>query len=96
LSKNGSDKRKVVSNDELLRMLQSSGNIAADEEPVENTTYNDLSADFFKMFVEKKTGKTFDDLNQSIPQILNNMSLARDEKLTLAGLLLFGKKPQKL
>jgi predicted HTH transcriptional regulator len=92
--KNGSDKRKVVSNDELLRMLQSSGNIAADEEPVENTTYNDLSADFFKMFVEKKTGKTFDDLNQSIPQILNNMSLARDEKLTLAGLLLFGKKPQ--
>jgi ATP-dependent DNA helicase RecG len=92
--KNGSDKRKVVSNDELLRMLQSSGNIAADEEPVENATSNDLNVDFFKTFVEKKTGKKFDALNQSIPQVLNNMSLAKDEKLTLAGLLLFGKKPQ--
>ena len=92
--KNGSDKRKVVSNDELLRMLQSSGNIAADEEPVVNSTYNDIDIDFFKDFLFKKTGKSFDALDQSLPRILNNMGFAKDENLTLAGLLLFGKKPQ--
>lgn len=92
--KNGSDKRKVVSNDELMRMLQSSGNIAADEEPVANTTNNDIDIDFFKDFVQKKTGKNFDGIGQSLPQILNNMGFAKDYKLTLAGLLLFGKKPQ--
>ena len=92
--KNGSDKRKVVSNDELLRMLQSSGNLAADEEPVVNSTYNDIDIDSFKEFLYKKTGKSFDALDQSLPQVLNNMGFAKDEKLTLAGLLLFGKKPQ--
>jgi ATP-dependent DNA helicase RecG len=92
--KNGSDKRKVVSNEELLRMLQSAGNIAADEEPVTNTSYNDIDIDFFKNFVQKKTEKSFDDVGQSLPRILNNMGFARDDKLTLAGLLLFGKKPQ--
>ena len=92
--KNGSDKRKVVSNDELLRMLQSSGNLAADEEPVTNTTYNDIDTDFFKDFVQNKTGKSFDKLDQSLPKLLNNMGFAKDEQLTLAGLLLFGNKPQ--
>jgi len=92
--KNGPDKRKVVSNDELRRMLQSSGNLAADEEPLDNTTSNDIDIEFFKEFVKRKTGKSFNELGQSLPQILNNMGFARDEKLTLAGLLLFGKKPQ--
>lgn len=92
--KNGSDKRKVVSNDELLRMLQSSGNLSADEEAVANTTHNDIDTNFFKEFVQKKTGKAFVELGQSLPQILNNMGFAKDDKLTLAGLLLFGKNPQ--
>ncbi len=92
--KNGSDKRKVVSNDELLRMLQSSGNLSADEEAVANTTHNDIDTNFFKDFVQKKTGKDLAELGQSMPQILNNMGFAKDEKLTLAGLLLFGKNPQ--
>lgn len=92
--KNGSDKRKVITNDELLRLLQSSGNISADEEAVIGSTVNDIDADFFLHFLEKKTGKTFEEVNQSIPQILNNMVLATGDNLTLAGLLLFGKNPQ--
>lgn len=93
--KNGSDKRKVTSNEELLRLLQSSGNILADEEVVANTTINDIDIDFFRQFVQKKTGKTFEDLDQSLPQILSNMGFAVDNNLTLAGLLLFAKNPQR-
>ncbi|MBI3195614.1 MAG: putative DNA binding domain-containing protein [Ignavibacteriae bacterium] len=92
--KNGSDKRKVVSNDELLRMLQSSGNIAADEEPVANTTIDDIDVDFVHRFIKKKTKKTLRGLKQTLSQILNNMGFAKNDNLTLAGLLLFGKRPQ--
>lgn len=92
--KNGSDKRKVVSNDELLRMLQSSGNLAADEESIEGSTYNDIDNIYFKEFIHKKTGKTLDELNQPIPKILENMGFLKNNCLTLAGLLLFGKQPQ--
>ncbi|PKP59525.1 MAG: hypothetical protein CVT88_02750 [Candidatus Altiarchaeales archaeon HGW-Altiarchaeales-1] len=93
--KNGSGKRKVVSNDELLRMLQSSGNLAADEEQVVNSTFHDINIDVFRDFVQKKTGKGLDTLNQLLPQILNNMGFAKGENLTLSGLLLFGKNPQR-
>lgn len=92
--KNGSDKRKILSNDELRRLLQSSGNISAEEEIIDNTSYNDIDVDFFKKFVEDKIGKSLDTLNLPIQQILNNMGFAANEKLSLAGLLLFGKNPQ--
>jgi predicted HTH transcriptional regulator len=92
--KNGSDKRKVVSNDELLRMLQSSGNIAADEETVANTNFSDVDAEYFSSFIQKKTGKTYQEIGQSFQQILTNMGFARDDRLTLAGLIMFGKNPQ--
>jgi predicted HTH transcriptional regulator len=94
--KNGSDKRKVTSNEELLRLLQSSGNILADEEVIANTTINGIDIDLFKEFVKKKTGKSLEEVNQSLPQILNNMGFATDNNLTLAGLLLFGKNPQRI
>ncbi|MEI6577633.1 MAG: RNA-binding domain-containing protein [Bacteroidota bacterium] len=92
--KNGSDKRKVNSNEELLRLLQSSGNVLADEETVKGSTINDVDTIFFAEFLQKKTGKTLEELNQSLPQVLNNMGFANNEELTLAGLLLFAKNPQ--
>jgi len=92
--KNGSDKRRVTSNEELLRLLQSSGNVLADEEIIPGTTINDIDVAFFNDFVKRKTGRTLEELNQSLPQVLNNMGLAKDSNLTLAGLLLFGKNPQ--
>jgi len=93
--KNGSDKRRVVSNEEWARLLQSSHNIIADEEAVNNTAFHDIDTGYFKKFLKKKTKKTLTGLKQTLPQALRNMSFAKDEKLTLAGLLLFGKNPQK-
>jgi len=92
--KNGSDKRRVTTNEELLRLLQSSGNVLADEETVKGSTINDVDINFFAEFLKKKTGKTLEELNQSFPQVLNNMGFANGEELTLAGLLLFAKNPQ--
>ena len=94
--KNGSDKRKVNSNEALLRLLQSSGNIIADEEVLFNTSINNIDETIFKEFILKKTGQRIEELNLTIPQLLNNMSFAVDEHLTLAGLLFFANLPQSI
>jgi len=92
--KNGSDKRKVTSREEIARLLQSSGNMYADETIVQGTTSNDIIIDFFKEFILEKTGKPLEELGLSIDEILTNMGFMKDGQLTLAGLLLFGKNPQ--
>jgi ATP-dependent DNA helicase RecG len=87
--KNGSDKRKVVSNDVLRRLLQSSGNLYAEETPLEQSEIGKhLDKDRFSEFFEKRYGNTpnWGDL----PRILENMRLAKNGKLTLTAALLFG------
>lgn len=93
--KNGSDKRTVVSREEMARLLQSSGNMFADETLVNGTTINDIDDKFFKEFIGKKHRKTIDELGQSVSELLSNMGMLRNGSLSLGGLLLFGKNPQK-
>ncbi|MDY0165666.1 MAG: putative DNA binding domain-containing protein [Thermoguttaceae bacterium] len=95
----GSDKRRVTSREEIQRLLQSVGLVHADEIPVEGTTLNDLDDDHLGKFFEVQYGTTVEEsLKQSglsMAQLLNNLGLARNETLNLAGLLVFGKSPQR-
>ena len=93
--KNGSDKRKVVAREEMARLLQSSGNLFADETLVNGTTINDIDDDFFKIFIKAKTNKSVEELGQSVSELLSNMGMLRNGNLSLGGLLLFGKNPQQ-
>lgn len=93
--KNGSDKRKVIAKEEIARLLQSSGNIYADEALVNGTTINDIDEDFFKSFIKSKTKKTIEELGLSISELLSNMRMLKNGTLSLGGLLLFGKNPQQ-
>jgi len=93
--KNGSDKRKVVAKEEIARLLQSSGNLFADETIVPSATSNDIDKDFFETFIKSKTGKDIEELNLPLLQILENMGFSKDGSLTLGGVLLFGKNPQQ-
>ncbi len=93
--KNGSDKRKVIAKEEIARLLQSSGNLFADETLVNGTTVNDLDEDFFKEFIVSKTKKTIEELGQSTSAVLSNLGMIKEGKLSLGGLLLFGKNPQQ-
>lgn len=93
--KNGSDKRKVVAKEELARLLQSSGNLFADETIVPSATSNDIDENFFKSFIKSKTGKELEDLNLPTLEILENMGFSKNGSLTLGGVLLFGKNPQQ-
>jgi ATP-dependent DNA helicase RecG len=93
--KNGSDKRKVIVKEEIARLLQSSGNLYADETIVAGTTINDIDEGFFKKFVKEKYKDKIENLGLSIPKLLTNMGMLKDGNLSLGGLLLFGKNPQQ-
>lgn len=93
--KNGSDKRKVIAKEEIARLLQSSGNLFADETLVNGTTVNDIDEDFFQEFIVSKTKKTIEELGQSTSSVLSNLGMIKEGKLSLGGLVLFGKNPQQ-
>ena len=95
----GSDKRRVTSREEIQRLLQGAGLVHADEVPVDGTTLDDLDDGHFEKFFESQYGATVEaslqESGMSMSQLLHNLNLARDETLNLAGLLLFGKNPQR-
>jgi ATP-dependent DNA helicase RecG len=97
--KSGSDKRRVTSREEVQRMLQSADLLHADELPIEGTTTADMDAEHFTSFFEKLYGepldKALDRSSLSLGRLLNNLGLARDATLNLAGLMIFGRRPQR-
>lgn len=97
--KSGADKRRVTSREEVQRMLQSADLIHADELPVEGTTTGDIDWEHFSGFFEKLYGepldKTLDRDGLSLGRLLNNLGLAREATLNLAGVMLFGRNPQR-
>jgi len=80
-------------------MLQNADLVHADEVPVESATVGDLDAEHLETYYEKQYGepleKVLDKNRDSLVRLLNNLGLARKETLKLAGLLLFGKRPQQ-
>jgi ATP-dependent DNA helicase RecG len=93
--KNASDKRTVVAREEMARLLQNSGNLFADETLVNGTTVNDIDETFFQKFITSKTKKTIEELGQSTSSVLSNLGMIKEGKISLGGLVLFGKNPQQ-
>lgn len=93
--KSGSDKRRVTSKEELRRLFQSSDLVHADEVPVNGTTENDIDLKYFKKFYQKQYEEDFEKSEIPLIQVLNNLNLARNSNLNIAGLMLFGKEPEK-
>jgi len=94
--KSGSDKRHVTSKEELRRLFQSSDIVHSDEVPIQNSTVNDLDVEYFKSFYKDVYNENVDEIDIPIDKLLINLNLARDTNLNLAGLLIFGKDPQRL
>jgi len=97
--KSGADKRRVTSREEVQRMLQSADLIHADELPIEGTTTGDIDLKHFSGFFEKLHGepldKALDRDGLSLVRLLNNLGLAGEATLSFAGLMIFGRNPQR-
>jgi len=91
--KSGSDKRKATSREEIQRLYQSAGLIHGDEIPVPGLTVPDLDVDYFKAFFERNFGESLDEKDVSLPRMLHNMNLMKNDVLNISGALLFAKKP---
>jgi len=91
--KNGSDKRKVTSNDEIARLLGSK-NLFADETEIYDSGVSDLDVRLFSEYFRKEFEMSFEEKGLVLEEALKAKKVTRNNHLTLAGLLFFGKEPQ--
>lgn len=92
--KNGADKRRATSREEIQRLFQQAGLIHADETRVTGLGAGDLDLAYFEGFFERQFGEPLARHDQPLPRLLTNMNLMKDERLNVAGSLLFAKAPQ--
>ncbi len=87
----GSTKRALTDKDEILRLYQSSGNLYADEMLIENSSIEDVNLDRVHAYLSKQKK----DIEIIDERLLVNLGIVKSSKLTLGGLVFFGKNPQQ-
>lgn len=94
LVKSGADKRKATSREEIQRMFQSAGLIHGDELPANGLGVADLDLAYFSSFFQREYSESLERQETPLPQLLENLNLARDSVLNIGGALLFASRPQ--
>ncbi len=93
--KQGSNKRLLTDNTEILRLFQSSGQLFFDETTVFDSSVNDINEDKVRAYLKQIPGKSEEELPLITTTLLKNLLVLKEGKLTIGGLLFFGKAPQK-
>lgn len=88
--------RRQASREELLRLYQATFDLFPDELPVAGTTLADLDQPYFEKTFQAFYGTTVDEAGLPLSQLLRNLKLMKNGELTLAGVVLFGRRPQAL
>lgn len=94
--KQGADKRRVTENMEILSLFQESGEYHPDEAGVPGTSEKDIDTLALDQFFENVYHKSMSDFDIPVPRLLNSLHITDSMgRLTMAGLLFFGKRPQQ-
>ncbi|HEX3742375.1 MAG TPA: ATP-binding protein [Bryobacteraceae bacterium] len=80
----------------MQRMFQSSQLIHGDDIPVRGTSAADIDLEVFRRFFRSRYEEELDEQDLSLAQVLSNMRLLTDDRLTVTGVLLFAKNPADL
>ncbi len=91
--KSGADKRRIHSKEELRRLFQEVDLIHADEVPT-RAGVEAINSKHLLDFLKNVYHEVLPDSNAERLRLLENMNLSINNQLNLAGLLLFGDKPQ--
>jgi len=89
----GADKRRAT-REELQRLMQAAAILHADEKVIQGTSLKDLDLMLFRDFYFEEYEDELPENPNELATILSNLKLLKDGQTTLAGLLLFGKKPE--
>jgi predicted HTH transcriptional regulator len=92
----GSDKRVVTDNSEIKRMFQQSGDLFADEMEIYDTSIDDIDERLFADYFKKEFEISYQEKGLTYEEALRAKRILRENKVTLAGLLFFGKEPQNI
>ena len=93
--KQGADKRRVTDNAEILSLFQESDMYHPDSAGVPDTSARDIDTMALDDYFDKNFGKPIDDFDLSRDKVLENLHITDNKgRLTLAGLMFFGKRPQ--
>lgn len=93
--KNGPDKRRVQSPEELARLFQLGEKFYAETQSVSASTLEDLDHEAFARFYETKYSEVSPSRSnerEAYQRTLENLTLVDSGRATVAGLLLFGKR----
>ncbi len=84
--------RRDASREELLRLFQASESLYYDETPLPRLGLSDLDLDAFDAYLDR-TGQL--ELKDEPARLLRNWGLISDGHPTVAGMILFGREPQR-
>jgi ATP-dependent DNA helicase RecG len=93
--KNGPDKRRVQSPEELARLFQSGEKLYAESQAVAASTLGDFDHERFERFYEAKYSEpppSRIEEGEAYQRTLENLELVDSGRVTVAGLLLFGER----
>jgi len=89
-----SNRCRQATREELLRLFQAGESLYFDETPVSQATYSDFDLPFFQEFL--KSYLDIEAQESELENYLRNLHCIHNQKQpTLAGILFFGKTPQK-
>jgi ATP-dependent DNA helicase RecG len=86
--------RRQASREELLRLFQATESLYYDEPPLLRCSLEDLDLGSFEYFL-RETGQSHVGENGDQERLLTNWSLISGSHPTVAGILLFGRDPQR-
>ena len=92
--KQAADKRRLTDNNEISRLFQHGGNLMADEMPVIGASLHDIDEKAFREYFKKAEDKTIEEESLTYEKALQVKRVTSGEKISLGGLLFFGKHPQ--
>jgi predicted HTH transcriptional regulator len=93
--KQEADKRRVVDNNEIKRLFQESSGLSADEMAVNETSMDNIDERLFAECFKREFGHAYQKGGLTFEKALEVKKVIRDGRATLAGLLFFGKDPQR-
>jgi len=92
--KQGSNKRLLTDNAEIMRLFQHSGNLFADEMPVYNAAIHDINENTFREYFKKLRNRTIEEEGLTYEKALQAKRVLLKGNISLGGLLFFGNQPQ--